>query len=196
MNIFLAWSLQLIFINFSYHSLLDNKVSNIENFVSRYIIFSIQPHSKYFQRLPKKILFTGDTEITWCPPQLALDLYGEDAWVDLGLRYNSCYIDVEYCNQTGLTVAFWVTFREAKTMQGLIEFGSGDCGLSVIRTNDSEIKATLKSVGLGRTWSVGSVNASLVEGTWHHVTLTWNSTGEVNLFINGTRYTLIFSFVS
>lgn len=150
--------------------------------------FVIQSHSKYFQRLPKKILFTGDAEITWYPPQLALDLYGEDAWVNLGLRYNSCYIDVEYCSQTGLTIAFWVAFHEANTMQGLIEFGSGDCGLSIIRTNDNEINATLRSVGLGSSWSVESVNASLGEGTWHHVTLTWNSTGEVNLFINGTRY--------
>ena len=73
-------------------------------------------------------------------------------------------------------------------MQGLIEFGRGECGLSIIRTNDNEINATLRSVGLGSTWSVESVNASLGKGTWHHVTLTWNSTGEVNLFINGTRY--------
>ena len=124
----------------------------------------------------------------WFPPQIALDLYGKDAWVDLGWRNNSCYVDVEYCNQTGLTVAFWVTFRKANTTQGLIEFGDGDCGLNLVLTNKSEINATIKSMGLRKTWSVESVNASVGDGTWHHVTLTWNYTGEVYLFINGSRY--------
>ena len=111
--------------------------------------------------------------------------------MDLGLRFNSCYVDVKYCNQTGLTIAFWVAFHEANTTQGLIGFGSGDCGLSIVRTNDGEINATIRSLELRKTWSVASVNASLFQNTWHHVTLTWNSTGNVYLFINGTRCSIL-----
>ena len=97
-------------------------------------------------------------------------------------------MDVKYCNQTGLTVAFWVVFRESNTTQGLIEFGSGACGISLTRTHDSEINATIRSLVLRKTWNVQTVNASIGNGTWHHLTLTWNVTGEVYLFINGVRY--------
>ena len=100
---------------------------------------------------------------------------------------------MEYCNQTGLTVAVWVAFRQTYTTQGLIEFGSGACGLNLARTNDSEMNATIRSMELGKTWSVQSVNASIGAGAWHHVALTWNFTGEVYLFINGTRYNLVFT---
>ncbi|XP_078354459.1 uncharacterized protein LOC144639072 isoform X1 [Oculina patagonica] len=130
----------------------------------------------------------GNAEITWSPPQVAFDLYGQDSWVDLGSRYNSCYVDVKYCNQSGITVAFWVSFREANTTQGLIEFGSGDCGLILARTSDNEINATIRSMELGNTWSLQSVNASIRHGMWHHLALTWNATGEFHLFINGTRF--------
>ena len=96
-------------------------------------------------------------------------------------------MDVKYCNQTGISIAFWVAFREANIMQGLIEFGSGDCGLTLVRTSDNEINVTIRSMELGNTWSVQSVNASIDDGMWHHVALTWNATGEVHIFINGTR---------
>ena len=139
---------------------------------------------------------TGDAEITWFPPQIALDLYGEDAWIDLGSRYNSCYVDVKYCSQTGFSVAFWVAFREALTAQGLIEFGNGDCGLVLTRTSENEINATIKSMELGMTWSLQSVNASVGHGMWHHLALTWNASGEAFLFINGTRYTSFITFVN
>ncbi|KAK2572520.1 hypothetical protein P5673_002777 [Acropora cervicornis] len=129
----------------------------------------------------------GDAEITWSPPRLSLDLYGDNAWLDLGSRNGSCYIDVALCNQAGLTVAFWVAFRESDTRQGLVEFGSGACGLSLIRTQDGEINATIRSLGLKKIWSVSSVKASVGKDVWHHVTLTFNSTGEVHLYINGTR---------
>lgn len=131
---------------------------------------------------------TGDAEITWSPPRLSLDLYGDNAWLDLGWRNGSCYIDVALCNQAGLTVAFWVAFRESDTRQGLVEFGSGACGLSLIRTQDGEINATIRSLGLKKIWSVSSVKASVGKDVWHHVTLTFNSTEEVHLYINGTRY--------
>lgn len=140
----------------------------------------------------KKLFPTGNAEITWSPPQVALDLYGQDSWVDMGSRYNSCYVEVKYCNQSGITVAFWVSFLEADTTQGLIEFGSGDCGLILARTSDNEINATIKSIELGNTWSLQSVNASIRQGMWHHLALTWNATGEFHLFINGTRYKNIF----
>ncbi|XP_029212018.2 uncharacterized protein LOC114975897 [Acropora millepora] len=129
----------------------------------------------------------GDAEITWSPPRLSLDLYGDNAWLDLGWRNGSCYIDVALCNQAGLTVAFWVALRESDTRQGLVEFGSGACGLSLIRTQDGEINATIRSLGLKKIWSVSSVKASVGKDVWHHVTLTFNSTGEVHLYINGTR---------
>lgn len=102
-------------------------------------------------------------------------------------------MDVKYCNQSGITVAFWVSFREANTTQGLIEFGSGDCGLILARTSDNEMNATIRSMELGITWSLQSVNASIRHGMWHHLALTWNATGEFHLFINGTRYKNIFS---
>ncbi|XP_068743499.1 uncharacterized protein [Montipora capricornis] len=129
----------------------------------------------------------GDAEITWSPPRLTLDLYGDDSWVDLGSRFRSCYVDVKFCNETGLTIAFWVAFREAKAKQGLIEFGNGACGVSLIRTHDGEMNATIRSFELNKTWSVSTVNASVGKDEWHHVTLTWNFTGETHLYINGTR---------
>lgn len=129
----------------------------------------------------------GNAEITWSPPQLALDLYGQDSWLDLGFRSNSCYVDVKYCNNTGISITFWVAFREAGTTQGLIEFGSGDCGLTLVRTSDHEINATIRSMELGNTWSVQSLNASISDGMWHHLAITWNATGDIHLFINGTR---------
>ena len=97
-------------------------------------------------------------------------------------------MDVKYCNQTGFSVAFWIAFQEASTTQGLIEFGNGDCGLSITRTTENEINATIKSMELNSTWSLQSVNASVRHGIWHHLALTWNASGEVYLFINGTRY--------
>ena len=136
----------------------------------------------------KQLFSTGNAEITWSPPQLALDLYGQDSWLDLGFRLNSCYVDVKYCNQTGISITFWVSFREASTKQGLIEFGRGDCGFTLARTSDHEINATIRSMDLGNTWSVQSLNASIRDGTWHHLAITWNATGEIHLFINGTRY--------
>lgn len=69
-----------------------------------------------------------------------------------------------------------------------MEFGSGACGLSLIRTQDGEINATIRSLGLKKIWSVSSVKASVGKDVWHHVTLTFNTTGEVHLYINGTRY--------
>lgn len=143
--------------------------------------------NNYSLKLKKKLFSTGYAEITYSPPQLALDLYGEESWLDLGLRYNSCYVDVKYCNQTGISIAFWVSFREASTTQGLIEFGSGDCGLMLVRTSDDEINATIRSMELRNTWSVQSLNAGIRDGMWHHLALTWNATGEFRLFINGTR---------
>ena len=137
----------------------------------------------------KQSLFsTGNAEITWSPPQLTLDLYGQDSWLDLGLRSKSCYVDVKYCNHTGISITFWVSFREASTTQGLIEFGSGDCGLMLVRTSDHEINATIRSMELGNTWSVQSLNASIGDWMWHHLAITWNATGDLHLFINGTRY--------
>lgn len=129
----------------------------------------------------------GNAEITWSSPQIGLDLYGPDTWIDFGARYNSCYVDVKYCNQTGFSVAFWVAFQESSTSHGLIEFGSGDCGLSLARTPENEINATIKSMELNITWSLQSVNASVRHGMWHHLALTWNASGEAHLFINGTR---------
>ena len=124
----------------------------------------------------------------WSSPQLGLDLYDKDTWIDLGWRENSCYADVKYCNQTGFTVSFWVAFCEADSHQRLIEFGSGDCGLNLILTNESEIAASIKSMELRKMWTIASVNATIGVREWHHVTLTWNNTGDVYLFLNGTRY--------
>ncbi|PFX29244.1 C-type lectin domain family 12 member B [Stylophora pistillata] len=131
--------------------------------------------------------YAGNAEITWSPPQIGLNVYGQDTWIDFGVRYNSCYVDVKYCNQTGFSVTFWIAFQEASTTQGLIEFGNGDCGLSITRTTENEINATIKSMELNSTWSLHSVNASVRHGIWHHLALTWNASGEVYLFINGTR---------
>lgn len=100
-------------------------------------------------------------------------------------------MDVKYCNNTGISITFWVAFREAGTTQGLIEFGSGDCGLMLVRTSDHEINATIRSMELGNTWSVQSLNASISDGMWHHLAITWNATGDIHLFINGTRYKYI-----
>lgn len=139
-------------------------------------------------RKNKELFSTGNAEITWSPPQLALDLYDPGSWVDLGVRFNSCYVDVKYCNQTGVSIAVWVSFREASTIRGLIEFGSGDCGLTLFRTSDNEINATIRSMELRRTWRVQSLNAGIRDGMWHHLAITWNATGEIHLFINGSRY--------
>lgn len=100
-------------------------------------------------------------------------------------------MDVKYCNRTGISITFWVSFREASTTQGLIEFGSGDCGLTLVRTSDHEINATIRSMELGNTWSVQSLNASIRDGMWHHLGITWNATADIHLFINGTRYKYI-----
>ena len=140
------------------------------------------------------LITTGNAEITWSSPQIGLDLYGPDTWIDFGVRYNSCYVDVKYCNQTGFSVAFWVAFQESSTSHGLIEFGSGDCGLSLARTPENEINATIKSMELNITWSFQSVNASVRHGMWHHLALTWNASGEAHLFINGTRYASLIAF--
>ena len=139
-------------------------------------------------RKNKELFSAGNAEITWSPPQLALHLYDPDSWLDLGVRSNSCYVDVKYCNQTGVSIAFWVSFREASTTRGLIEFGSGDCGLTLVRTSDNEINATVRSMELRRTWRVQSLNAGIRDGMWLHLAITWNATGEIHLFVNGTRY--------
>lgn len=138
--------------------------------------------------LIRVILFSGKVEMKWSSPQLGLDLYDKDTWIDLGWRENSCYADVKYCNQTGFTISFWVAFCEANSHQRLFEFGSGDCGLNLILTNESEIAATIKSMELRKIWTIVSGNATIGVREWHHVTLTWNNTGDVYLFLNGTRY--------
>lgn len=138
--------------------------------------------------LIRVILFSGKVEMKWSSPQLGLDLYDKDAWIDLGWRENSCYADVKYCNQTGFTISFWVAFCEANSHQRLFEFGSGDCGLNLILTNESEIAATIKSMELRKIWTIVSGKVTIGVREWHHVTLTWNNSGDVYLFLNGTRY--------
>ena len=133
-------------------------------------------------------LLQGNVEVSRSIVDVGINLDGTTGWLDFGARYNTCYVDVTFC-QNGMSVALWVRLQELRlrSTNAILMFGGGESGLNLAYTDDGKIELNLTSSLLGQAWRLVTSSDTIRPGIWYHVLFTWNVSNGIDMFINGSR---------
>ena len=132
--------------------------------------------------------FPGNVEVILSVRGVGASLDGATGWIDFGTRYNSCYVDVNFC-QKGMSVALWVKAIELGVHNAsvILLFGRGDSGLKMAYTKYGRIELSITSGLLGKEWQLTTLNNTVKPNIWYHVLFTWSIDNGTSMFINGRR---------
>ena len=117
----------------------------------------------------------------------AVTTAGKKGWLNLGDFSDECFGKPSIC-KNGFTVSFWVNFLNSSLKR---QFLLGTAGSKIGRHGflvgklkiENQDYLNIKVAASNLLWSA---KVSAVPLLWHHVTIAWNSTVGMFIYINGT----------